>query len=77
MTVTNNVPTTVTNPPSQFTALISLFVDGAILALDIQKGVDTSGIIAEMNTLVPFAGPLASFFELAGFQAVMGTSKSK
>ena len=75
--VANNAPVTVTNPPSQFTALISLFVDGAILALDIKQGLDTTGIIQEMQTLLPFAGPLGPLFELAGFSAIMkGSSGS-
>jgi hypothetical protein len=75
VSVTNNVPTTTTNPPSQFQALVSLFFDGALLALQVKQGLDTSALIAEMNTLIPFAGPLGPMFELAGFAAIMNSGK--
>ncbi len=58
-------------PPSLFQALISLYIDGFYLEVDTMLHQSTEAVQASIDFYVPYAGPFASFLELAGRLAAL------
>jgi hypothetical protein len=66
-------PTPLPPPPasSQQQALFQLFLDGFELELETLLGQSTAATQADINNLLPFAGPFGAFFESAGQLALV------